>query len=179
MFKNRSVHFGAILLFALFLFGALGATPVVAGTDVRIGFIDMQKAVSGTEEWKTKLSQFRSRFEKEKGIIAARENKIKEMLEDLNKKSFVLSPELKKQKEEEFRQEKKDFERYVQDKNEDFGKKEKEITAQIIEKMMKVVKKIGTDKGYAVILEQKIGLYFDTKHDLTELAITTYDRLSK
>lgn len=178
MLNKGAVHLAVVMFFSLFLSGALLVQSSWAA-DARIGFIDLQRAVSGTEEWKGKLSAFRSKFEQEKGIIAAREDKIKEMLEDLNKKSFVLSPELKKKKEDEFRQAKKDFERYVQDKNEDFGKKEKEITSKIIEKMMKVVQKIGKEKNYSVILEQKIGLYFDKEHDLTDFAISTYDKLSK
>ena len=35
---------------------------------------------------------------------------------------------MKKKKEDEFRKEKIEFERYVQDQNADFGKKEKEMT---------------------------------------------------
>lgn len=173
---NRFAH----IFYRVLFFGFLGLFLQVSSleaADVKIGFIDIQKALAGTLQWKKEFNSFKSNFEKEKVRIAARENKIKKMLEDLNKQSFVLDPELKKKKEEEFRKEKRDFERYVQDRNEDFAKKEKEITNRMLIKMMQAVDKIGKEKGYTMILEQKVGLYYDKNHDLTALATRTYDRM--
>ena len=101
------------------------------------------------------------------------------MLEDLSKQSFVLDPELKKKKEDRYRKEKIAFERYLQDQNTEFGKNEKEITQKILLKMMKVIKKIGKEKKYTMILEEKVVLYHDRGNDLTTLATKTYDRNNK
>ena len=98
------------------------------------------------------------------------------MIEDLNKKSMVLSPELKKKKEGALLKKKKDFERYVQDKNEEFAKTEKAITNNILKKMVKIVKDLGESKKFTMILERKIGLYFDQSVDLTALATRTYNK---
>ena len=101
------------------------------------------------------------------------------MLGELNKQSFVLDPELKRNKEEQLRKEKIAFERYVQDQNTEFGKIEKEMTQKILRKMMDVIKKIGKEKNYTMILEQKVVLYHDKGNDLTKIAIRTYDRANK
>ena len=101
------------------------------------------------------------------------------MLLDLNKQSMVLDPELKKKKEDKFRKEKVAFERYVQDQNAEFSKSEKEITQKILLKMMKVIKKLGKEKKYTMILEQKVVLYHDQGNDLTTLATKAYDRSNK
>ena len=98
------------------------------------------------------------------------------MIEDLNKQSMVLTPELKKKKEEALLKKKKDFERHVQDKNEEFAKKEKEITGKILKKMGAIIKKLGERKNFTMILEKKVGLYFDQSVDLTKLATQTYDK---
>tara|TARA_B100000029_G_C17519131_1_gene939149 strand:+ start:893 stop:1354 length:462 start_codon:yes stop_codon:yes gene_type:complete len=145
----------------------------------RIGFVDIQKAVLGTKEWKKNFEIFKKNFAKEKKKIKIRENRIKKMLADLNKQSMVLDPELKKKKEDKFRKEKVAFERYVQDQNEEFSKNEKEITQKILIKMMKVIKKLGKEKKYTMILEEKVVLYHDLGNDLTALATKTYDRSNK
>ena len=98
------------------------------------------------------------------------------MIEDLNKKSMVLSPELKKKKEEALLKKKRDFERHVQDKNEEFAKNEKAITNKILKKMVKIVKDLGESKKFTMILEKKVGLYFDPSVDLTALATRTYNK---
>ena len=165
------------LLIGLAFFGPLVTTSLAA--ESRIGFVDIQKAVLGTKEWKKKFEIFKKNFEKEKKKIKIRENRIKKMLADLSKQSMVLDPELKKKKEDKFRKEKVAFERYVQDQNEEFSKSEKEITQKILIKMMKVIKKLGKEKKYTMILEEKVVLYHDLGNDLTALVTKTYDRSKK
>ena len=175
-FKSYKVFF-LLFLIHLFVFGLLATTSFAV--EGRVGFVDIQKAVINTKEWKREFEVFKKNFAKEKKKIKARENRIKKMLEDLNKQSFVLDPELKKKKEDKFRKEKVAFERYVQDQNAEFSKSEKEITQKILIKMMKIIKKIGKDKKYTMILEQKVVLYHDQGNDLTALATKTYNRKNK
>jgi len=174
-FKAHKVYF--CLLIGLVFFGPLTISSFAA--ESRIGFVDIQKAVIGTKEWKKNFEIFKKDFAKERKKIKARENRIKKMLEDLNKQSMVLDPELKKKKEDKFRKEKVAFERYVQDQNAEFSKSEKEITQKILLKMMKVIQKLGKEKKYTMILEDKVVLYHDRGNDLTALATKTYDRTNK
>jgi outer membrane protein len=171
------VVFCMVFLIGLLFFGPMTSTPFAA--EKKVGFVDIQKAVISTREWKKSFETFKKTFAKEKKKIKSREARIKKMLVDLNKQSFVLDPELKKKKEDKFRKEKIAFERYVQDQNEEFGKNEKEMTQKILLKMMKVIRKIGKEKKYTMILEQKVVLYHDKGNDLTSLATKTYDRSNK
>lgn len=155
------------------------AGPEAQAADIRIGFVNMQQAVAGTDEFKNALKKFKMDFEQEKKRIAAMEKKVQKLLEDINKQSFVLDPELKKKKEERFIQEKKDLERYVQDRNEEFARKEQQITQQILEKMMEVIQRIGKQKNLTMILEKKAVFYSDASADLTELATKTYNAIHK
>ena len=89
---------------------------------------------------------------------------------------MVISPELKKKKEDELMKKKREFERYVQDKNEDFSKQEKEITSKILKKMVLIIKKLGKSKNFTMVLEKKVSIYYDESLDLTSLATRTYDK---
>ena len=171
----RMWQFTKWFCFLIIFFIFAQATPGYA-KDVRVGVIDIQAAVTGTNEWKKEFASFKTKFQKEKLSIAAKEKNLKKLIEDLNKKSMVLSPELKNKKEEALIKKKKNFERYVQDKNEEFAKSEKAITSIILKKMVKIVKDLGKSKKFTMILERKIGLYFDQSVDLTALAIRTYNK---
>ena len=168
------------LLSVLFSFTAvffLLAQPVPSSArDLRVGVIDIQKAVSGTKEWKKEFLSFKATFNREKKLISNKEGQLKKMIENLNKQGMVLNPELKKKKEEEVLKKKRDFERYVQDRNEELAKKEKEITNRILRKMAGVINKLGKEKHFTMILEKKVGLYFDNSFDLTALAIQAYNK---
>jgi outer membrane protein len=162
--------------FLIIFFIFIQATPGYA-KDVRVGVINIQAAVSGTKEWKREFSAFKTKFTREKMSISVKEKQLKKMIEDLTKQGMVLSPELKKKKQETLLQKKKDFERYVQDQNEIFAKKEKLITGKILKKMGEVIKRLGETKKFTMILEKKVGLYFDKSVDLTTLATKTYDKI--
>ena len=174
-FKAHKVYF--CLLIGLVFFGPLAISSFAAGS--QIGFVDIQKAVLDTKEWKKEFEIFNKKVAKEKKKIKAREERITKMLADLNKQSFILNPKLKKKKEDRYRKEKIAFERYVQDQTTEFGKNEKEITQKILLKMMKVIQKLGKEKKYTMILEEKVVLYHDRGNDLTTLATKTYDRSNK
>jgi len=147
----------------------------VAASQPKIGFIDVQKAISSTKDWKKGFAAFKASFQKQKLVISKKEAKIKKMLEDLNKQSFVLDPKLKKKKEDNFRKEKVAFERYVEDQNNEFEKKEKEMTRRMLKQMIEIIQKVGKDRKYAMILEKKSVLYHDKGNDITDIAIKTYD----
>ena len=170
------------IIFPLIIFGFLICEPLTISAfaaDSRIGFLNIQKAVSNTKDWKSKFNKFKADFSKEKKRIKIKEKKIKVMLENLNKQSYVLNPDLKKKKEDAFRKEKIEFERYVQDQNAEFGKKEKEMTQKILIKMVDVVKKIGKEKKYTMIVEEKFALYHEKSIDITGMATRAYDKANK
>ena len=171
----RMWQFTKWFCFLVIFFIFAQATPGNA-KDVLVGVIDIQAAVTGTNEWKKEFASFKTKFQKEKVSITAKEKNLKKMIKDLNKQSMVLSPELKKKKEEALIKKKKDFERYVQDKNEEFAKSEKAITSIILKKMVKIVQDLGESKKFTMILEKKVGIYFDPSVDLTALATRTYNK---
>jgi len=148
----------------------------VATAEGKVGFIDVQKAISNTKAWKKGFAEFKTKFKKQRTVITQKENKIKKLLEDLNKQSFILDPKLKKKKEDQFRKEKVAFERYVEDQNKEFGLKEKEMTREFLKQMIDVIQKLGNDQKYTMILEKKSVLYNNTGNDLTAQATKIYDR---
>ena len=109
------------------------SSPVVSWAS-ETGYVNMQAAVAGTNDWKKEFELFKAKFQKEKSKIAKMENRLKRSITALNRQSMTLSPYEKKEKEETLIKEKKDFEKYVQDKNEEFAKLEKEITGKILKK---------------------------------------------
>ncbi len=154
-------------------------TISAAAAESKVGFIDVQKAISSTKEWKKGFAGFKNDFKKQRTVITQKEQKIKKMLEDLNKQSFILDPKLKKTKEDQFRKEKIAFERYVEDQNKDFAAKEKEMTRKFLKRMIDVIQKIGKERKYTMILEKKSVLYNNTGNDLTNQAIKVYDQTYK
>ncbi len=166
---------GWAILFAMS--GQLVAVAEATAGNIKIGFVDIQKAITETKEFKKSQMKFRVELQKEKGIIDARKKKVEMMLIEINKQANVLNPSLKKKKEESFLREKKDFERYVQDREEEFARTEKAALDKISKKMLEVLKQLGKQKKLTMVLEKKTVFYSDSTLDLTSLATKTYNKL--
>jgi len=156
----------------------LFAQPAAAAT-TRVGFVDIQAAIEKTREYKKARIRFESKVKKEQGLIEARQKKFDGMIKEFQKQSHVLSPELKQKKEKRLLDEKKELERYVNDRKEDLMLQERQIGERILKKMMEVLKKIGKEKKYTMILEKRAVFYSDSSSDVTALATKTYDRINK
>jgi outer membrane protein len=173
-FKEYRVLGWAILLTLSVQF--VSVAEATAG-DIKIGFVDIQKAITETKAFKKSQMKFRVEIQKEKGIIEARKKKVESMLMELSKQGNVLNPSLKKKKEESFLREKKDFERYVQDREEEFVSKEKVALDKISKKMLEVLKQLGKQKKLTMVIEKKAVFYSDSSLELTNLATSTYNKL--
>lgn len=166
--------------FLLLVLALVPAAPALAADDEPVvGFVNIKKAVADTNEFKRLKAGFDKQFEREQKTIADREAQVKKLFEELNKQGFVLSPELKKQKEARFIQEKKSLERYVQDKNEEFTRIEQEITAKITKRMLDVLKNLGKQRKYTLIIEKSATFYFDNTQDITPAAVSAYNKSFK
>ena len=151
----------------------------VAAEESKIGFIDLQKAFSGTKAWKKSFDAFKKEFNKQRTLIGQKDKKLQKLFENLKKQSFILDPKLKKEREDKLNKEKVAFERYVEDQNKDFAKKEKEMKQEILKRMIEVIKKIGKERKYTMLLEKQSVLYHNMGNDLTSQAIKIYDRTYK
>lgn len=171
-FKMAQMVLG-IMVLSLSMFAGSEA----AAKDVKIGFINLHKAITQTKEFKKAKLKFQVEVKKQQSIIQERQTQLEGMLKEINKQGFVLSPELKKKKEENFLKEKKEFERYVQDQQEQFARKEKGLLEKLTKKMLEVLKQLGKQKKLTMVVELKTLLYSDSALDLTSLATKTYDRL--
>mgnify|MGYP003958407841 CR=1 FL=1 len=65
-----------LLILGFLVYGPFAVSSYAA--DSRIGFLNIQKAVSSTKEWKKNFDKFKADFTKEKQRIKLREKKTQE-----------------------------------------------------------------------------------------------------
>ncbi len=173
LMRARVFGLGLVMIMA----GLMGSASQASAAELKIGFVNIQKAITETKEFKKSQMRFQVELKKEKGIIDARKKKVENMLRELNKQGFVLNTELKKAKEESFLREKKEFDRYVQDREEEFRRSEQKVIEKISKKMLEVLKQLGKQKKLTMVIEKKAVFYSDSALDLTNLAVKTYNKL--
>jgi outer membrane protein len=158
----------------------LVAAPAFAA-EMKIGYIDLQKAINLSDAGKAAKDQITAKFKKYQGTIESRQNELKKMNEELEKQKMVLSAEAKTEKERDYQQKIKEYQRFAKDAQEELQQEEAQHTRSILEDLFKVVKEIGTKGNYTLILEKTESsvLYADDAINLTDQVITAYNKVYK
>ncbi|QDK37341.1 OmpH family outer membrane protein [Bdellovibrio sp. NC01] len=148
-----------------------------AHAESKIGFVDMQKAIQSTSAGKKAKAELEGEFNKKKKDLEKKEADLKKMGEDLEKKKSVLSEEALGKKQAEFQEEMLKYRDVVGKSQVEIQKKERDLTAPILDKMKKVIAKIAKEKGYTLVMENNQAILFATPDsDLTDEVIKAYEK---
>jgi len=169
--KKRMILIG--ILAVIFVF-------VMAGTSAaqKIGFINMRAIISQSEAGKKAEVEFKKTVEKKKAEIGRKEEELKKLKDELEKQKSVLTAEAFREKEASYQVKFRDYQRLVQDANEELQKKEQAVTATMIPEILKIVEKVGKDGKYDAILDlnNPIIVYHDKEDNLTKKIIEEYNK---
>lgn len=155
---------------------ASGLTFAHAAT-TNIAVVDMQKAIQATAEGKKAKSELEGEFDKKKKELQKRESDLKKMGEDLEKKKSVLSEEALGKKQAEFQEEMMKYRDVMGKSQVEIQKKERDLTAPILEKMRKVIEKVAKEKGFNLVLENSGAILFAEKtNDITDDVVKAFEK---
>src|ERR1700735_1104841 len=164
---------------ALISSAALKARADVPG--IKIGYVDMQKAIQATDTGKKAKKDLEKEFNDKKKELAEKEKDLKKLSEDLEKKSMVLSDEVKQKKQMEFQEEMIKYRELVGKSQMAIQERERALTQPILEKLRGIIGDIGQKENYTVILEKAENsvLWAPKNIDLTERVVATFDKGDK
>jgi outer membrane protein len=165
-----------LVLFALIVLGLI-ATPALA-KDVKVGFVDLQKALNLSESGKAAKEKIKVKVQGYDAEVKVKQAELKKLKEDLEKQAMLLSEEARGAKEREYQQKVKDYQRFTKDIQEELQQADADFTRKILEELFKVVQEIGKKEGYTVILEktESAMLYGAEEVDLTDKVIEAFDK---
>ena len=160
---------------AAFLFLLL-AVPVWGQQKVKIGFVDLQKAIRDSHAGKNARKQFQAEVKKiEENLLKEKQN-LERLRSDIEKKGLLLKRVERRNMEKEFQRRVRDYNRVMNDSREELRQKEAEVTSNILKDLEKVVTTIGKQDKFTLILERSQVLYTDQGVDITDKVIEIYDR---
>jgi outer membrane protein len=159
---------------------ALGASAA-RGDDIKIGTVDMQKALQTVESGKKAKSQLEKEFNAKKKEVQTEEASIRKMGEELEKQSLVMNEEAKNKKRSELQQRIMKLQEGTARSQAELQQKERDLTKPIIDKLRQIIAELAKQKGYSVVLEKNENtvLFSQEKDDLTQQVVETFNKLPK
>ncbi len=166
------------LVIGLILLGCLGsAWPA----DLKIAYIDIQRAINESNAGKEAKKAITKDVEKFQRLIADRQKELQTMKESFEKQALMLTPEARANKEKEYQNKLREFQRWGEDTQNEMNQKRIEMERHISTALVKVIQKLGADEGYTLILEknENIVLFGSKTIDITDRAIKAFDTQKK
>ena len=170
--KKPSIVIGMILL------GWFGS---VWAADLKIAYVDIQKAVNESNAGKDAKKLITKDVEKFQGQIADKQKVLQTMKESLEKQAPMLNPDARATREKEYQNKLREFQRWGEDTQNEINQKRMEMERNISIGLQKVIQKVGADEGYTLILEknESIVLFVSRALDITDRVIKAYDAQKK
>lgn len=168
--------FCLLILIALFV-----SVQPLSAEDLKIGFVDLIKALNESDSGKKAKADLEFLIKSIQTKVDEKGKTIEKLRGELEKQSSVLSEESRRAKEAELERLLRDYQRLVTDSQNDVKKREGEFTANIIKELRKIIKKIGEERGYTIILENTDGvvLFAEKTLDLTDEVLKRYNESGK
>jgi outer membrane protein len=154
---------------------SLFSAPVRA-EEVKIGFVDLRRALAETEDGKKARSTLKRDFDKKQKELDEQQEEIKKAAEDLKKKSTLLPAETVRQKEIELQERVAKVQQTYMRMQQDLAGKEEEATAPIVDRLQRIIAKIAAAENFTAVLDKSAGVVFAKPHlDLTNEVIRRFN----
>jgi outer membrane protein len=164
---------------AVFLGITLAAVSVRA--ELKVGVVDLQKAMELSEEGKKAKAVFQTKVEKIQQELKEKQDRLAAVKEELDRQASMLSATARADKERDYQDKLRDFKRLYEDYQEEMRRQDAELSEKILRRMIEVIEGIGVKDGYDLILEktQSAVLYRSNSIDLTDQLIKMFDKSNK
>ena len=155
----------------------ISAFSLSALAEVKVGFVDVRKAVESTKAGKKVKTELESEFKKRENALKKRADDIKKMTDDFEKKNAVLSDDARAKKQQEIQEEMLKYNQEVAKNTSDIRKKEQDLMEPIFKKMQTVINEIAQKEKYTLVLQSRDNILYAQKEiDLTDAVVTAFEK---
>ncbi len=161
---------------------------------LKVAVVDLQAVLDSSKKGKAAKERLRTLGRKLQEDIKSkrkfkeeRERELQKLREDIRSKGLVLNQQAQEEQEEAFRKKVRELKRFIDDTNNfiedataEFREKEVRETRRLLREIRDVVRTMGKEGKYHLVLEGNEGaavvLYFDGAVDLTQKVVARYNK---
>ena len=156
---------------------ALLAPPATRAVDLKIGYVDLRRAVGEVEDGKSAKAQLKKDFDQKQKSLDDMQNELKKMKEELDKQAVVMSEEAKREKQGELDRKFLEMQNKAMQMQSELSGREQELMRSIFDKMSQVVREIADAEGFSYVFEKTDAgiLHAPAASDLTNELVRRYN----
>ena len=165
----NSLHTKRLILAALLAPVALGAAAQAPVAGMKIGYVNTERILRDAVPAMRAQKKIEAEFQKRDRELAGIADQLKRMQDDLDKNSVTMGDTQRRNREREFGDLNREFQRKQREFREDLNQRRNEELAQVVEQANRVIRQIAEQEKYDLILQDVV--YFSPRIDITEKVI--------
>lgn len=144
-----------------------------AASELKIGFVNTERVFRDAAPAVRAQKKIEQEFAKRDQDIQKMAAQIRKMQEDLEKNSVTMTESDRRNKEREFGEMSKDFQRKQREFREDLNQRRNEELAAVLERANRTIKAIAESEKYDIIFQEAV--YASPRIDITDKVIKALD----
>jgi outer membrane protein len=160
---------------ALLLGMAVAAT---ARADIKLAFVDIQRALNECRAGKAAKTQFRGRIERLQSQLEGEQSDVERLKRELEQKGSLMQPDQRQNLEEDYEKKLRHFQDDYKNSRDELQEKDNQVTGAIVRDLATVVRQIGAKSGYTMVMEKGTLLWAIPANDITDQVIRAYDAMN-
>jgi outer membrane protein len=174
MIKERSVLMKKVFLLFVCV-GLLLSSPLAYAQSIKIGYFNLYRVMNESKRWAKERDAFVKKGTELKENLEKKGKELMLFKESVEKKAPMLSEEARREKEKEYQQKVKELDRLKQDSEAELQQLNKEMSERFMGNITQVLKKLGEEEKYTLILEAGLVAYAPEALDITDQVIKAFD----
>ncbi len=154
---------------------ALVAVSQPAHAQVKLAYVDVQRALNECDAGKRAKSEFQSKIQALDSKLQRQQNEVESLKDELEKKGMLMQPEQRQNLQDEYVKKAKDLDRNLKDARDDLQRQDSEVTGKILHDLGVVIRNLGEQNGYTMVMEKGSILWGAPSLDITDQVIRTYN----
>ncbi|MGH7780199.1 MAG: OmpH family outer membrane protein [Candidatus Binataceae bacterium] len=150
-------------------------TAMPARADVKVAYVDVQRALNDCDAGKRAKSDFQGRVQSLESKLQREQSEIQSLKDEIEKKGMLMNPDQRQSLQDQYMSKAKDFDRQYKDARDELQAKDNEITSRIVHDLAQIIRGIGERDGYTIVLEKGSILWGAPQIDITDQVIRSYN----
>jgi outer membrane protein len=151
------------------------AARAVHAEAMKIGYVDVQRAVQEVEEGKQARARLKSELDAKRASLDQKRATLEKMKSDYDKQVVTMSDETKRKKQEELQKAFIEAQNEAGQMQEELTGKEQEAMSGISKRLLQIVAEVSDKESFTFVLDKSALLYAPAASDVTNEVVRRYN----
>jgi outer membrane protein len=154
------------------------AAAGTARAEVRLAFVDIQRAINECNAGKQAKTTFRAHIDQLQTQLEQEQRAVEELKRQLEQKGALMQPDQRQNLEDEYGKKLRRFQDDVKNSRDELQQRDNEVTGAIVRDLAMVVRRVSEKNGYTMVMEKGTLLWAIPSTDITDEVIRSYDAMN-